>query len=806
MAPLFVVFAGIGLIGLILWFFFGAPGNAKSDYARSRAGADLASMELTITGMSCAACVSRVEKSLNRLPGVASANVNLLANQAVVRYDPALSQPPQIIASVEKIGYGAMPRSLEQESPADEYAREISSVTQCFWVALIFAIPVAIGAMTGETTMAPLTALKPFVAFLAIPRIQFILSLPVVFWSGRRFYKGAWLSLKHRAADMNVLVTMGVGTAFVYSSVITVFPGISGGRGGVYFETADVIVAFILLGRTLEARAKRLTGSAVERLLSLRPKTANVIRGETEREIPVAEIIVGDKVCVKPGERIPVDGIVAEGESAVDESLLTGESMPVDKTAGDTVYGATQNINGAFILQATRVGADTALARIAQLTRQAQTSRAPIQKLADKVTGVFAPSVLSIAILTYVAWYVFGTSPLLALNNFISVLIIACPCALGLATPTALMVASGRAAELGILISGADALERAASVDYIVLDKTGVITEGKPKVTDIVSDRYPKDDLLRWAAKAEQGSEHPIAGAIVQAEAEIQRSPWIGGGIAEFRNYPGKGITAVVESHSIAVGNARFLKDLTIDFSNYNAPFEQLSSQGKTPIYVAVDNEIAGLIAVSDTVKNTSREAVREMKSHHLSVAMLTGDNERAAAAAAKEIAVDRFEASLAPEDKAGWIRKFQQEGHRVAMAGDGINDAPALAIADTGIAVGAGADIAIEAADITLMSEDPRKIVAAILLARATMRNIKQNLAFAFGYNILGIPIAAGLLYAGTGHGLLSPMIASAAMAMSSVSVVSNALTLKRFNPSHLGMENEPHRAAGRDPRNNSR
>ena len=729
--------------------------------------------DLTIGGMTCAACVSRIEKAARRVPGVSDATVNLLANQGAFVYNPALTSPSAITAAIEKIGYDAAP--LTPETPKADSAAENKELAHRFGVAALLTLPVLVGAMGREIGL-------PVPNWLASPWLQLLLSTPVLFWAGGRFFRGAWLSLKGRSSDMNTLIALGTGTAYLFSLAVTITPHAFGGRGEVYYETADVILTLLLLGRLLEARAKGRTGAAIETLLGLQPKTARVRRDGEEIDIALEQVRVGDEVRVRPGEKVPVDGKIIEGASALDESMITGESLPVEKILGDTVLGATVNTRGSFVFAATRVGADTALARIAALVRAAQSSRAPIQTLADKITAYFVPVVLMIAVLTFALWFSVGRAPSLALSNFIAVLIIACPCALGLATPTSLMVGTGKGAEHGILIKNAEALQRAGTLKTVILDKTGTLTTGKPVLTDVVpANGLARGEILRLAAAAERGSEHPLASAIVAGAAAEGFDSAVA---TRFDSLAGQGITATVEGHAVLAGNAALLTAHAIPSDTLTARAAELSALGRTPMYIAVDGHAAGLVAVADTVRPTSRAAVAALKQMGLTVVMLTGDNKRTAQAIAQEVGIEEVRSEVRPEDKAAEVRRLQALGGGVAMVGDGINDAPALAQADVGIALGTGTDVAIEAADITLMGGDLQGVVTAIALSRATLGNIKQNLAFAFGYNILGIPLAAGLLYALTGHGQLSPMLASAAMALSSVSVVTNALRLRGFKP----------------------
>jgi len=764
-----VLIGGAGVIGLLWWFFFGPKEAAR---AAPRPQKWDARADLAITGMTCAACVSRVEKAARRVPGVADAAVNLLANRGMFSYDPALTSPPVIAAAIEKIGFEAAP--LTPDSPKTDHAAAHRALAQRLGAAAVLTLPVVVGAMGGEMGW-------PVPAWLASPWTQLLLTTPVLFWAGGPFFRGAWLSLKQRGSDMNTLIALGTGTAYGYSLAATVAPGLFSSPH-VYYETSDVIITLLLLGRMLEARAKGRTGAAIETLLGLQPKTARVVRGGEEIDIPIEQVRVGDRVRVRPGERVPLDGRIIEGASAVDESMITGESLPVEKTVGGAVIGATVNTRGSFIFEVTRIGSDTALARIAALVRQAQSSRAPIQKLADRITAVFVPTVLMIAVATFALWFSVGHAPALALSCFIAVLIIACPCALGLATPTSLMVGVGKGAEYGVLIKDAEALERAGTVRTVILDKTGTLTTGRPVLTDVIpaNGMAPKE-ILRLAAAAERGSEHPLASAILEGA----RVEGVGDARAsQFDSLAGQGIAATVDGHFVIAGNVGLLAARGIASETLTACALELSEAGRTPMYVAVDGKAAGLVAVADTLKPTSIAAVASLKALGLTVVMLTGDNARTARAVAREAGVDDVRAEVRPEDKASEVRRLQERGGGVAMVGDGINDAPALAQADVGIALGTGTDAAIEAADITLLGGDLQGVATAIALSRATVGNIRQNLFFAFAYNTLGIPLAAGLGYALTGHGLLSPMLASAAMALSSVSVVTNALRLRRFKP----------------------
>ncbi len=734
-----------------------------------------------------------LERRLASIPGVVSASFNLATMQVRAEYLPGAADAATIRRAIEDFGYrvreapgagagggDAAAEAAEQEARDAEY-RDLRFK---FILAAALSLPVLVIAMSHGRI--------PWLNFPGVNYVQLLLTTPVVFYCGRQFYRGAFLAFRHRAADMNTLIAVGTGAAYIYSVAATFWPGLfvaaagheavhSAGDAPVYFEAAAVIIALILLGRMLESRAKGRTGEAIRRLIGLQARTARVLRNGVEVDIPVEEVLPGDAVLVRPGEKIPVDGIVDEGASAVDESMLTGESLPVEKRPGDEVFGATINKSGAFRFTATKVGRDTALQQIVRLVEQAQGSKAPIARLADVISGVFTPVVLCIAIVAFTLWYILApvdTRLTQALVAFVSVLIIACPCALGLATPTAIMVGTGRGAENGILIKGGEALETAHKLTTIVLDKTGTITRGEPSLTDVLpAAGVPEDELLRLVAAAERRSEHPLGEAIVRAANER--------GLAlpdptGFAAVAGHGIEATVDGRRILIGNARLLADRAVDHAAGDDA-ASLAAAGKTPMYVAVDGRFAGLVAVADTIKPESPEAVRAMKEMGLEVVMLTGDNRRTAEAVAKQVGIERILADVLPAEKAEQVQHLQNEGKRVAMVGDGINDAPALAQADIGIAIGTGTDVAIEASDITLIRGDLRSVVTAIRLSRATIRTVRQNLFWAFFYNVLGIPVAAGALYPFTGV-LLSPIIASAAMSFSSVSVVANSLRLRRF------------------------
>jgi Cu+-exporting ATPase len=740
-----------------------------------------AKTQIGIKDLRCASCVTFIEEALRATPGVLKASVNVATQRADVEYIPGVASMATLRKAIESTGYQTI--ALTAEAPPEDAERaareaEYRDLRNRFVVAGVLAAVVLL-----------LTFGKYLPGLRAIPTqanliIMFVLTTPVLFWSGSRFFIGAWSAFRHRTADMNTLIALGTGAAYLYSTVATFLPFLlPEGLREVYFDTTAIIIALILLGQVLEARAKGETNEAIRKLMGLQPKTARVVRDGEELDIPIEEVLVGDIVIVRPGEKVPVDGIVVEGRSTLDESMITGESLPVSKEPGDEVIGATINKTGSFRLRATKVGKDTALSQIIELVQQAQGTKAPIQRLADVISGYFVPVVILIAIWSFAIWFVFGPPPPLlhALVTAVTVLIIACPCALGLATPTSIMVGTGKGAENGILIRSAEALETAHKLDAIVLDKTGTITKGKPELTDvIVNGVLDEAELLRLAASVEKVSEHPLAQAIVDG-AKARDITLVDP--TDFEAIPGHGVQAMVDGHTVVLGNLKMMKQIGASPDGLGTQAQTLADDGKTPMYVAVDGQAAGIIAVADTVKEDSRRAIAQLKKLGLEVVMITGDNRRTAEAIARQVGVDRVLAEVLPEDKARNVQMLQQEGKTVAMVGDGINDAPALAQADVGLAIGTGTDVAIEASDITLIKGSLTGVAIAIELSKATMRNIKQNLFGSFIYNTLGVPIAAGLLYPFFGI-LLSPIIASAAMAMSSVTVVSNALRLRRFKP----------------------
>ena len=750
---------------------------------------------LPIEGMTCASCVRRVEKGLEKVPGVTAANVNLATERATVAYDPAVADLATLRTAVERAGYRvgdvpgpeALPAVQQPAIRADaagaaldlrerERDRELADLKRKWVVSLV------IGLFMMAEMYLPLGWDMAIVApFLLIQ------ATIVQVWAGGVFYRTAWAAARHGGTNMSTLVAVGTSAAFAYSAFVTLWPQLAGRWGfpfHLYYEVAVIVIALILLGRWLEARAKKQTGAAIKALMGLQAKTARVIRNGVEQDIPVEQVVVGDLVRVRPGEKVPVDGVVTEGRSALDESMLTGESLPVDKEPGDTVIGATLNRTGSFVFRTTKVGRDTTLAQIVRLVEEAQGSKAPMQRLADTISSYFVPVVLVLATVTFAAWLVFGPSPVFAITAMIAVLIIACPCALGLATPTAIMVGTGKAAEYGILVRGGEALEMTRKIDTIVLDKTGTLTRGKPAVTAVVvtADGLPERELLRLAAAAEVGSEHPLGEAIVirARELGVDLPPAV-----SFSSVTGKGIEAEIDGRAVAIGNRALMEQTGITLDGLSSRADVLARDGATPMYVAVDGRPAGLIAVADTLKPESREAVEELTALGLEVWMLTGDNRATAEAIAREVGIapDHVLAEVLPEEKSAKVTLLQAQGKTVAMVGDGINDAPALAQADLGIAIGTGTDVAIAASDITLIGGDLRTIVTAIALSRKTVGTIKQGLFWAFGYNVVLIPVAMGLLWPIFGI-LLNPVLAAAAMAMSSVSVVTNALRLRSFRP----------------------
>lgn len=741
-----------------------------------------------LRGMSCASCASNIEEAIRSVPGVDACNVNFGAEQAAVTYDPKQTSLAHIQSAVDEAGYTAQPLQDDVLAPEDdaerrERAAENRKLTRKVVTSLTIGGVLVIGSLPAMTGL-PI----PFIPmWLHNPWLQLVLTAPVLVWAGNSFFINAWKALKRHSATMDTLVAVGTGTAYLYSLFPTFYPQwftAQGLRPDVYFEAAAVIIALILLGRLLENRAKGQTSEAIRKLMGLQAKTARVIRGGQEIDIPIAEVVLGDVILVRPGEKIPVDGEIIEGASTLDEAMVTGESVPVQKSVGGEVIGATLNKTGSFKFRATRVGKDTFLAQIVKLVQQAQGSKAPIQRLADQVTAWFVPAVIALAILTFVFWYNVMGNVTMALITTVGVLIIACPCALGLATPTSIMVGTGKGAENGILIKGADSLELAHQIQTIVLDKTGTITQGKPTVTDYVTVNGMANGneliLLKLAGSLERNSEHPLAEAVVQyAQAQgVTLSD-----ARDFEAVAGSGVQGSVDGKWVQIGTHRWMQELGIHTESLEQQWDRLEYLGRTVVWMAVDGRVEAIMGIADAVKPSSQNAIRTLQRMGLEVVMLTGDNRRTAEVIAREVGINRVLAEVRPDQKVAQVESLQREGKVVAMVGDGINDAPALAQADVGMAIGTGTDVAIAASDITLISGDLHGIVTAIQLSRATMQNIRQNLFFAFIYNVAGIPIAAGILYPIFGW-LLSPIIAGAAMAFSSVSVVTNALRLRNFRP----------------------
>ena len=752
---------------------------SELDKAVGNAGYKIAIDEtiLQIKGMTCASCVARVEKALKSVKGVVSANVNLATEKATVRHIAGVSLE-EIKKAVKAEGYDVISKEEVKEAQLAQISKEkeIKTLKTKFVFSLVIGIIIFLGSMD-------------FIPFVTeIPRnvryfILFLLATPVQFWAGWQFYKGAYIVGRHGSTNMDTLIAIGTSAAYLFSVVATFFPEALRGRGiepVVFYDTAVLIIGLILLGRYLEARAKGRTSDAIKKLIGLQAKTATVVRDGKEQAIPIEQVEVGDNVIVKPGEKVPVDGAVIEGRSSIDESMVTGESMPVSKKVGDEVVGATINKTGSFTFKANKVGEDTVLSQIVKLVQEAQGSKAPIQRMADVVASYFVPVVLAIAVLTFVLWMIFGGEQAftLALVTFIAVLIIACPCALGLATPTAIMVGTGKGAESGILVKSGSSLELANKLNSIIMDKTGTLTMGKPEVTDVITGNgTDEQELLLLAGSVEKRSEHPLAQAIVD-KAKLTNIEF--GEVKDFEALTGKGVRASVAERTVVIGKIDLMKELKIDVSKYTDQIKKLTNEAKTTVLVAVDGSFGGVIAIADAVKPDSRASVEQLRDLGLEVIMMTGDNQATAEAIASQIGIENVMAEVLPEDKALKVKELQESGKLVGMVGDGINDAPALAQADIGIAIGTGTDVAIEASDITLMSGDPTGVVKAISLSQKTMRIIKQNLFWAFFYNVALIPVAAGLLYPFFGI-LLSPVLAAGAMATSSVTVVTNSLRLRR-------------------------
>jgi Cu+-exporting ATPase len=737
-----------------------------------------------IEGMTCASCVSRVEKKLSSLPGVSDVKVNLATEQASIEYLPALIGFNGLKEALSNAGYHLRPAKSEEGLPSDEENRHLKELVT-LKLKLIFSgfasILVMVLSMKGEGIALP----------LSLNLMLFLLATPVQFYCGGQFYRGAINGIRHGYADMNTLIAVGTSAAYLYSTVATFLSSwirIADEKVEVYFDTSVMIIALVLLGRWMESSAKRSASNAIKKLMQLQPRTATVERQGEEIEISIAELIEGDRVWVRPGEQIPVDGKIFEGNSSIDESMLTGESVPLEKSVGDDIFGASINKTGFFKMKVTRLGQDTVLAKIIKLVEEAQGSKAPVQKLADKIAGIFVPSVMGLAVTTFLFWWLFGKyftelpAFSFALMSFISVLIIACPCALGLATPTAIMVGTGRGAKMGILIKGGEALERAEKLDTIVFDKTGTLTWGKPEVADVLLAPATKLDavqLLALAGSLEKGSEHPLAQAVVT---EAKRRGLKLKAPVDFHALPGFGVEGKVDDQKVLLGNKRLMVENQIDISSIDNQLIKLTENGKTPMILCVDGQVAGLIATTDALKRNAKENILNLKKMGLEVVMLTGDNSKTAQAVAGQLGIDKVVSEVLPSGKVDEIERLKQSGHCVAMVGDGINDAPALAVADVGIALGSGTDVAMEASDITLVGSDIKAVVESIELSKATMSKIRQNLFWAFIYNIVGIPIAAGVLYPAYGI-LLQPVFAAAAMSLSSVSVVGNSLLLNRYS-----------------------
>ncbi len=731
-----------------------------------------------VKGMHCASCVGLIEKSLNRTPGVIEANVNLATEKATIAFDSDICGEDQIESAVSAVGYRIITK--EDIVPPDlesvEKAKELEALRSKVVVSLIFGALILWGSFPGLIDTAP--------GFLKSFWVQLLFATPVQFWAGWIFYKATIPALKHRTANMDTLVALGTTVAYFYSAFVTVFPSIVMDLGidvMPYFDVATIVIGLILLGRFFEARAKGQTSEAIKKLIGMQAKTARVLLNGKEVDVLIEQVTIGSIIRVRPGEKVPVDGIIEEGDSSIDESMITGESIPVDKTKGDTVVGATLNKSGTFIYKATKVGADTMLARIIKLVSEAQGSKAPIQRIADLISSYFVPIVMMLAIFTFAVWYVLGPTPSLvyAMLNMVAVLIIACPCAMGLATPTAIMVGTGKGAQQGILIKDAESLEIAHKINTIIFDKTGTLTQGKPEVTEIIPiGKFSENEILRYAASVEKGSEHSLAEAIVNSG---ESRNIVFEKVSRFKAVSGFGVEGIILGKQLFFGNRKLMEREKVDYQLYLTQIEKLELEGKTVMLLAVDKNLIGLVAVADTIKDSAKAGVEALKRKGIEVVMITGDNRRTAQAIAKTLGITRVLAEVLPDQKEAEIRKIQSEGKIVAMVGDGINDAPALAQANVGIAMGSGTDVAIEAADITLMNKDLRTVASAIELSKKTMRTIKINLFWAFGYNILLIPVAMGVLYPFF-QILLNPIFASLAMASSSISVVSNSLLLKRY------------------------
>lgn len=746
-------------------------------------GISVSRITLPVRGMTCSACVSAVENVLSELDGVMSASVNFATEKASIEYIPSLVGIRDFKKVITEAGYEV----VEAEQGEDIVEKEQKEREKAYKE---LKMKVIIGAVLAIPLMLLMQWNHIFGHSLHMPMqvnhlIQLLLATPVQFWIGRQFYAGAIAAARHRTTNMNTLIAIGTSSAYLYSIVATFFPAvfaIKGYTADVYFDTSATIIVLILLGRLFEARAKGQTSEAIKKLVGLQAKTARIIKDGREMDVPIEDVEIGDIIIARPGEKIPVDGVIREGYSSVDESMVTGESIPVGKSFGDSVIGGTINKTGSFRFEAEKVGKETMLSHIIEMVQSAQGSKPPIARLADVIASYFVPAVIGIAALTFVVWYFFGPTPAFtyAILNFIAVLIIACPCSLGLATPTSIMVGTGKGAENGILIRSGEALEKAHKITAIVFDKTGTLTKGRPEVTDMIAKGMEEKELLFYAASAEKGSEHPLGESIIKKAQETGLT------IADperFQAIPGHGIKAVIQGKVVLLGNQKFMQDEGVDLASLIAESDTLSIQGKTPMFISVDSIAAGIIAVADTLKAESVAAVKQLHALGIEVVMITGDNKRTGEAIARQAGIERVLAEVLPQDKAAEVKKLQAEGKVVAMVGDGINDAPALAQADVGIAIGTGTDVAMEASDITLIAGNIKGVVTAIALSKATMRNIKQNLFWAFAYNVILIPVAAGVLFPFFGI-LLNPMLAAGAMGFSSVTVVTNALRLRRFKP----------------------
>ncbi|MFR1199635.1 MAG: heavy metal translocating P-type ATPase [Clostridium sp.] len=739
---------------------------------------DMRDYTFKVEGMSCSACANRVERITKKIDGVESANVNFATEKLTVRVDAEKVRYSDIKLAVDKAGF----KLIKEEDQIKEVSKkkdESKILLNRFIFSLIFTVPLLIISMGHMVGMPLPSIIDPMKNPLNFALVQLVLTIPVMV-AGYKFYKIGYKNLFKLSPNMDSLIAIGTSAAVAYGlfAIYKILNGETHYAMHLYFESAVVILTLITLGKYLEAVSKGKTSEAIKKLMGLAPKTATIIKNGKEVSIPIEEVIVGDIILVKPGEKLPVDGEIIEGSTSIDESMLTGESIPVEKNIGSTVIGASINKAGFIKYKATKVGKDTALAQIVKLVEEAQGTKAPIAKMADIIAAYFVPTVMALAIIAAVGWLIAGESTVFALTIFISVLVIACPCALGLATPTAIMVGTGKGAENGVLIKGGEALETTYKIDTIVFDKTGTITEGKPKVTDIICNGIKEEEVLVLAASAEKGSEHPLGEAIVR-EAEDRSLEFKS--LEHFKAVPGHGIEVTIEGKDILLGNKKLMIENNINIESLHVESDRLATEGKTPMYIAINNKLSGIIAVADTVKENSKAAIEELKKMNVNVAMITGDNKKTAEAIAKLVGIDIVLAEVLPEDKANEVKKLQGQNRKVAMVGDGINDAPALVQADVGIAIGSGTDVAIESADIVLMKSDLKDVVTAIRLSKATIKNIKENLFWAFGYNVLGIPVAMGVLHI-FGGPLLNPMIAAAAMSFSSVSVLLNALRLKKF------------------------